>query len=110
MNDAGGSISIEEQAISTIITQNDVIIALLARSVLGRDAIHDMVVKGKRDPASYVKAYNGLDGSIGVTDAARLAGVSQPTMTTILKNWEYQGIVFNAGTSRRPLYKRLLGL
>jgi hypothetical protein len=93
-----------------LIKQNDILISLLARSVLGADPIADVVTRGKKDPAAYVKAYNALDGTIGVTEAAKVAGVSQPTMTVVLKSWEEQGIVYNVGEPGRPLYKRLLVL
>ena len=93
-----------------LIKQNEILIALLARSDLGVDSIADIVTTGKKDPAAYVKAYNGLDGTIGVTQAAKLARVSQPNMTRVLKNWEGQGIIYNVGSAGRPLYKRLLVL
>jgi len=90
--------------------QNEVIISLLARSVIGVESIREVVTKGKKDPVAYVKAYNALGGTIGVTEAAKVAGVSQPTMTVVLKSWEEHGIIYNAGDSARPLYKRLLVL
>ena len=90
--------------------QNDIVIALLARSTLGVEFIYDAVTRGKRNPEAYVRAYNALDGSITVTDAAKVAGVSQPTMTVILKSWEAEGIIYNIGESNRPAYKRLLVL
>jgi len=77
---------------------------------MGVELIREVVTRGKRNPAAYVKAYNALDGTIGVTDAAKVAGVSQPTMTVVLKSWEEQGIIYNVGESGRPLYKRLLVL
>jgi hypothetical protein len=93
-----------------LIKQNEAIIALLARSVIGAETIYQAVVRGKKNPAAYVRAYNALDGTIGVTDAAKVAGVSQPAMTPVLKDWEARGIVYNAGDFRRPLYRRLLAL
>lgn len=93
-----------------LIKQNEILIALLARSHPGVESIVDIVTRGKKDPAAYVKAYNALDGTIGVTEAAKVAGVSQPNMTKVLKNWEGQGIIYNVGGAGRPLYKRLLVL
>jgi hypothetical protein len=93
-----------------LIKQNEILISLLARSTIGAESIRQLVTGGKRNPAAYVKAYNALDGTIGVTEAAKVAGVSQPTMTVVLKSWEQQGIVYNVGESGRPLYKRLLVL
>jgi hypothetical protein len=90
--------------------QNEVIIALLARSTIGLAEILKIVCGGKRNPEAYRKAYNALDGSTGVTHLARLAGVAQPTMSVILQSWEEQGIVYNVGTDRKPQYHRLLYL
>jgi len=90
--------------------QNEVLIALLARSTLGVRYVYETVTKSKRNPKAYIKAYNSLRGTIGVTEAGKLAGVSPPTMSEILKSWEAQGIVYDVGESNRPLYKRILGL
>jgi hypothetical protein len=90
--------------------QNEAIIALLARSAIGVDTISGIVCGGKRNPEAYRKAYNALQGSSGVTEIAKLAGVSQPTMSVVLQSWEEQGIVYNVGTERKPQYHRLLPL
>jgi hypothetical protein len=90
--------------------QNDVLIALLARSTLTVRGIYDVVTKGKRNPGGYIKMYNALRGTIGVTEAGKLAGVSAATASVILRNWETQGIIYDAGEANRPLYKRLLPL
>jgi hypothetical protein len=90
--------------------QNEVLIALLARSTLGVRFIYDAVTKGKRNPPAYIKVYNALRGTMGVGEAAKLAGVSAATMSVILRNWEAQGIIYDAGEGNRPLYKRLLPL
>ncbi len=92
----------------TIVRQNGVIIRLLAQSVLGTDTVRALVVRGKRNPSAYIRVYNALDGTVGVTEAARIAGVAQPTMTEVLKGWEAAGIVYDLGEDRRPLYKNLL--
>lgn len=88
--------------------QNEAIIALLARSTIGVAAISKIVCGGKRNPEAYRKVYNALQGSSSVTDLAKLAGVTQPTMSVVLQSWEEQGIVYNLGTERKPQYHRLL--
>jgi hypothetical protein len=90
--------------------QNDAIIALLARNILGVPAISKIVCSGKRNPKAYLKVYNALDGATGVTELAKLAGVSQPTMSVVLQSWEEQGIIYNLGTDSKPRYHRLLHL
>lgn len=96
-----------ENLFKILVRQNSVIIRLLARSTLGADTVRALVVRGKRDPSAYVRLYNALDGTISVSEAARLAGVAQPTMTEVLKGWEAAGIVYDLGDTRRPLYKNL---
>jgi hypothetical protein len=88
--------------------QNEVIIALLARSTVGVPAITQAVCGGKRSPEAYRKVYNAMDGRLGVTELAKLAGVAQPTMTNILKSWYGKGVIYNLGTEKKPLYHRLL--
>ncbi|MGB8789315.1 MAG: helix-turn-helix domain-containing protein [Candidatus Acidiferrales bacterium] len=90
--------------------QNSAIISLLARSTIGVAAISKIVCGGKRNPNAYLNVYNSLNGTAGVTDLAKLAGVSQPTMSVVLQSWEEQGIIYNVGTDPKPRYHRLLHL
>ena len=90
--------------------QNEVIIALLARSTLGVPAISKTVCSGKRSPQAYLKVYNSLDGDTGVTELAKIAKVTQPIMSVVLQSWETQGIVYNSGSDAKPRYHRLLHL
>ena len=87
--------------------QLDILISLLARQGLGIEKIHEIVTRGKRDPGAYVRVYNRLDGTIGVTEAAKVAKVSQPNMTRVLQGWEAQGIIYDIGEEYKPQYKRL---
>jgi len=90
--------------------QNSIIITLLARSAIGIATISKIVCGGKRNPKAYLKVYNALDGETGVTDLAKVAAVSQPTMSVILQSWEEQGIIYNLGSDTKPRYRRLLYL
>jgi len=90
--------------------QNEVLIGLRARSTLGIEAIYDVVTRQKRDPAAYVRTYNSLRGDLTVSEAAKLAGVSQPAMSEMLASWEAQGVVYNVGDRGKPEYHRLLKL
>jgi hypothetical protein len=90
--------------------QNEIIIGLLARSTMGVPAISKIVCSGKRNPQAYLKVYNSLDGTTGVTELAKGAGVTQPTMSVVLQSWEEQGIIYNTGTDAKPRYHRLLHL
>ena len=90
--------------------QLNVIIGLLAEQVLGREKIKKLVVHGKRNPDQWIKGYNACDGTKGVTQIAKVVGVSQPTATTMLQSWEQLGIVYDVGTTNKPAYKNLLAL
>jgi hypothetical protein len=90
--------------------QNSAIIALLARSTIGAATIFKTVCGGKRNPGAYLKVYNALDGATGVTELAKVAGVSQPTMSVVLRSWEEQGIIYNIGSDTKPRYRHLLHL
>ncbi len=90
--------------------QNEVIISLLARQVFGENKIRELVSSNKRDAAAWVRGYNACDGKCGVSEIAKVAGVAQPSATTLLKSWENLGIVINFGSETKPLYKRLMRL
>ncbi len=100
--------SAEQRRIQTLISQNEVIIALLARLDDGTTRVRNVVTRGKRDPSAYARLYNALDGTIGVSECGELAGVTPGTVSPILKTWEQQGIIYDTGTKGRPLYKRIL--
>lgn len=88
--------------------QNEVIISLLANLSIGVERVRELVTEKKRNPEAYVKTYNALDGSIGVVEAAKIAGVDKSTMSSILKRWEANGIVYDSGAASKPEYRRIL--
>ncbi len=94
----------------TLEKQSEVMIYLLARLSIGIEQIKTVVTHKKRNPAAYVKAYNALTGSVGVVEAANIAKVVKGNMSTVLKRWEAEGIIYNVGTEHKPAYKHLLVL
>lgn len=94
----------------TLIKQSEVMLALLARLSIGIDQIRTVVTDKKRDPTAYVKAYNALTGSIGVTEVAKIARADKSNMSKVLKRWEAEGIVYDIGSQHKPFYKRVLVL
>jgi hypothetical protein len=98
----------QEESLTNIQRQNDVIIGLLARLVWTPEKLAEIVARGKRNPGAYRKIYNLLDGNSTGKDLARRAGVSQPVMSIALKAWHELGIVTNVGTESQPRYKRLM--
>ena len=83
------------------------VITLLGRIAFKSEQIRDIVRKGKRNPNAYVKVYNACDGNRTVTQLAKIAGVSQPTMTSVLKQWIQQGIIYEVQRSGGKFYKKL---
>jgi hypothetical protein len=92
--------------------QNQVIIALLARSTVGIEYIEKIVRGGKQKgkPDDFVRAYNELDGTKTITEIAKLVGVSKQNLSQVLQRWEEKGIVYNVGTGSRTVYAGLLKL
>lgn len=98
----------QEDILTNIERQNEIIIGLLARLVWTPDKLAEIVSRGKRNPKAYRKIYNLLDGHATGKDLASRAGVSQPVMSIALKAWHELGIVTNVGTDSQPRYKRLM--
>jgi hypothetical protein len=98
----------QDETLTNIQRQNDVIIGLLARLVWTPEKLADIVSRGKRNPQAYRKVYNALDGIATGKLLASRASVSQPVMAVALKAWHELGIVANVGTDSQPRYKRLM--
>lgn len=98
----------QDESLTNIQRQNDVIIGLLARLVWTPDKLAEIVSRGKRNPQAYRNVYNALDGTTTGKRLASLAKVSQPAMAVALKAWHELGIVVNGGTDSQPRYKRLM--
>ncbi len=89
---------------------SEVVITLLGRLVFPPDQLAKMVMKGKRTPAQYIKAYNLCDGNHGVTKIAKEIGVSIGTLSPILAEWKDTGIVYEVTKPGGTFYKRLYKL
>ena len=88
--------------------QNEIIISLLARLVMGENKIKDLVTKNKQNPEKYLRGYNSCNGVNTLTDIAKIVGVTVGTLSPILKNWEKEGIIYNIETETSPKYKSLM--
>lgn len=84
--------------------QNEVIISLMGRLVFSEEVIKKIISKNKQNPAAYIKGYNSCDGEKGVTEIAKIVGVSQPTMTPILQSWKIKGIIYQKGKNYMKIY------
>ena len=99
-----------DDILTTLQQQNDVIISLLARLAFGSEQIVEIVTRGKKDPDAYRKAYNSMNGVRTGTEIAKLAGVTQQTMSYILQTWEEEGIAINIGKDSQAKYRRLMSI
>jgi DNA-binding MarR family transcriptional regulator len=88
--------------------QNQVIIALLARMSFTEDNILEYVISKKRDPERYISGYNALDGSKGLSEIAKVIGVTPQTLSPILKDWEAKGIIYEVENRGGIFYRHLL--
>ena len=101
---------VSDELIQTLARQNDVIISLLARLEGGRVRTREIVTRGKRDQSAYVRLYNALDGTRGVSACAEIAKVTPGTVSPILKAWERQEIIYDIGEKGKPMYRRIVTL
>ena len=95
----------------TLISQNEMLISLIARLVWPPEKLVEMVMANKRtDPEAYVTVYNALDGEKTGKQLGEIVGVSQQAISGVLKGWLEDGIVLNVGTESQPKYRRLMRL
>lgn len=85
----------------------EVVISLQGRQVFPNNKICEIVTDRKQNPENYIKVYNACDGKHSVSELAKIASVSQPTMTPILQNWKNLGIIFQVKKMVNKFYKKL---
>ena len=90
-----------------IVKQNEIIISLLGRMAFGKEEVRNIVTYKKRNPEKYIEGYNACDGKNSVSAIARIIGVSQPTVSVILAEWEDIGIIREVEKSGGKFYKNL---
>lgn len=88
-----------------------IMISLLGRIAYPEEKLIDIITRKKRNPSAYIRGYNACDGKNIVSDIAKIIGVSQPTVTPILKDWENIGIIFEIDSPKGgKTYMRLYPL
>jgi Fic family protein len=90
-----------------IAKQNEVIISLLGRLAFKQEEVKKIVIYKKRNPEKYVNGYNACDGKHSVSEIVRTVGVSTPTISVILAEWEDVGIIREIEKSGGKFYKNL---
>ena len=88
----------------------EAIIGLLGRQVFPPEQLKALIMKGKRIPEKYVKAYNLCDAGHGVREIAKEIDVSIGTISPILSDWKDMGIIFEVERLGGKFYKRLYRL
>jgi DNA-binding MarR family transcriptional regulator len=88
----------------------EAIIGLIGRQVFPPEQLKAIIMRGKRTPNKYVKAYNLCDASHGVTDIAQDIDVSIGTLSPILSDWRDMGIIFEVERPGGKFYKKLYKL
>ncbi len=84
--------------------------SLLGRLAFPPDELRKVVMKAKRKPEDYARAYNLCDGEHGVGEIAKEIGVVEGTLSPILASWKEMGIVYQVTNKGRKFYKRLYPL
>ena len=92
-----------------IIRQNEVIISLLGRIAFDEDKVREIVVHGKQKKLrqGYIRGYNTCDGAHTVSELANVIGVTEGTLSPILKEWEELGIIYKIEKRKGTFYKKL---
>ena|SRR5882724_1944247 len=99
-----------DDLLTSIHRQNEIVIGLLARMIWNPGQLMEIVTRGKKNPDAYIDVYNALDGNATGTSLAKIAGVTQQSISYVLQGWEAEGIVANVGTTTQPRYKRVMPL
>lgn len=96
-------------ALKTIVRQNEIIISLLGRVGFTSENVREIVVKNKREDLKekYVEGFNSLDGKKSVSEIATIIGVAMGTFSPIISEWEEVGIVYQVSKSRSKCYKKI---
>lgn len=90
-----------------MIRQNEIIISLLGRMAFSKEEVRNIVTHKKRNPEKYIEGYNACDGNHSVSDIAKIVGVSVPTISVILNEWEDTGIIREVEKGGGKFYKNL---
>lgn len=97
-----------DDLLTLIQRQNEIVIGLLARMIWTPAQLMEIVIRGKKNPEAYIDVYNALDGNATGTSLAKLAGVTQQSISYVLQGWEAEGIVANVGSVAQPRYRRVM--
>jgi len=88
----------------------EVVISLVGRLVFPPEKLKDIVMKRKKNPEDYLKAYNLCDGEHIVSQIADEIHVTKQTLSPIMSEWKELGIIYEVTKSGGKFYKKLYKL
>lgn len=106
MSEKTGVIGMNED-LKKMIKQSEIIISLLGRMAFNKEEVRNIVVYKKRNPEKYIEGYNACDGNHSVSDIAGIVGVSVPTISVILNEWEDVGVIREVERTGGKFYRNL---
>jgi len=88
----------------------EVVISLLGRMAFPAEKLQGIVMRNKKNPLDYIRAYNLCDGAHTLSQIAAEIKVTPGTLSPILTEWKELGIIFEATRKGGRFYKRLYRL
>ena len=99
-----------ENLLKQLVNQNEALISLIGRMVFPEDQLKKIIMKKKRNPEDYVRAYNLCDGNHTLSDVATSIKVTPGTLSPILAFWKSIGILYEVERNGKRFYKNLYPL
>ena len=100
----------ESVLLTTIVEQNNIIIALIGKMAFTKEEVLNIVVSAKQraKQQKYIEGYNACDGNHSLSEIASIVGVTPGTLSPILQSWEESGIIYPVTSTRvGKFYKRI---
>jgi DNA-binding MarR family transcriptional regulator len=85
-------------------------IPLLGKLEFPPEQLQLIVMRNKRNPLDYIKAYNLCDGEHTMSEIATAINVKPGTLSPILADWKDLGIVYEVTRKNGRFYQRLYKL
>jgi len=88
----------------------EIMISLLGKLVYPPEKLRPIIMKWKKKPEDYIRAYNLCDGEHTVKQIAEAINVTGTTLSPILAEWEELAIVYEVTKKGGKFYKKLYKL
>ena len=96
------------EVLNEIKSQFDIIITLLAKSILNPNEIKSSITKGRQDPDKIVKSFNSCDGKTALTEIAKKCKIDQGNLSRSIDSWEKDGFIIKIEKGGKVLPKALI--